>query len=232
MYIKSTTGILQYKLLPNRDVILIGEYHDSEWSCSKSPEMTIFEFCNERLKANPKAVVLLEYNDSKISVNERKKYGSKIIRDVYTISGGNFVRGRDIGVDIRLDHLTMDNQQELYHGTKAFSPANLVSMYNPTKTNLDHSVCGDYEPMLDEYKINLDAEFESIKGDCDVVDLQWAWSKFMDYRVLWEITRTDTDYTEVISVFGENHRKNIKNVMDEWQVKKIQDSNKCEFVKM
>ena len=231
MYIKSTTGITQYKL-PNRDVILIGEYHDSEWSCSKPSEMTIFEFCNERLKANPKAVVLLEYNDSKISVNERKKYGSKIIRDVYTRTWDNFVRGRDIGVDIRLDHLTMDNQQELYHGTKAFSPAKLASMYSPTKTNLDHSVCGDYEPMLDEYKINLDAEFESIKGDCDVVDLQWAWSKFMDYRVLWEITRTDTDYTEVISVFGENHRKNIKNVMDDWQVKKIQDSSKCEFVKM
>ena len=151
MYIKSTTGITQYKL-PTRTVILIGEYHDSEWSCSKPSEVTIFEFCNSRLKANEQAVVLLEYNDVSVLEGDRARYGSQVIRDVYKVAGDNSVRGRDIGVDIRLDHLTMKEQQSLYHGTKGFSPMqDIADRYDREKVILDHSKCGDYEPLLDEY---------------------------------------------------------------------------------
>lgn len=239
MYIKSTTGITQYNVGDDRVIVFVGEYHDSEWSCQRDYEMSIFDFCNNRLKTNPNAVVLLEYNEKAVSVGDRKKYGAKIIRDVYTTTGDNFVRGRDIGVDMRLDHLTMDDQQLLYHGTKGFTRgkqgsvdlAKLVSIYDPTKTGLDHTLCGEYEPMLDEYKIALDKEFKRVKNDLDLVDLQWAWSKLMDYRILWEITRTDTDYTEIISVFGENHRKNLTEVLGRWRVKKIQDTGRCEIVK-
>ena len=109
--IGSARGITQMNINGKRLITIIGELHEKDFDCDNS--ITIYEYCKYRAKKNPKCVFLFEFEPTRTHGFE--KIGSKIIRDVFT-GEDNIVRRRSTGVDVRLDHITMRQQQHLYNG--------------------------------------------------------------------------------------------------------------------
>lgn len=228
MLINSVSGLSQYKI-GNKTVTIFGEYHDETSLCG-GVNVSVAEWCEDRLNKNPRASVLLEYNENMDPV-DLKTYGSAIVR--YTFNRETLLRSHAKGIDIRLDYLSMDEQQLLYHGTRGFSPefANAYNLRKSPGPILDHSVCGKYAPCLDLYIKKIDDMFTShiSNGHVNLLTMQWAWSFLMDYRILWEITRTDAPETdEIIAVVGENHRTNLRDILAIWGVESINEiSGSC-----
>jgi len=228
MRINSISGLSQY-IIDGRVITIFGEYHDDRRKCV-GDSTSISEFCETRVTSNEDVRFLLEYNDN-MTEGQGKMYGSEPVRHVFNSDENSPMRLRTTGVDLRLDYLTMLQQQSLYHRSVGFSPHDFALIYNSSKEKigsvLDHTVCGDYERLLDQYIIGVDKFFEDHKDNGSVLDMQWAWSFLMDYRILWEFTRTDTSSNEIIAVVGENHRSNLNKTLAKWRVKKINEHEKC-----
>lgn len=227
MLINSVSGMSQYKI-GDRIVTIFGEYHDDTSLC-RGVNISVSEWCEHRVRLNPKTYVLLEYNDN-MEIKDRSEYGSAAVRYAFSRKGKiPLLRDRVIGVDLRLDYLQMKEQQELYHGSRGFNPK-FARIYGTRKGPgpvLDHSVCGEYEKKLDTYIKIVDEFFGEYGESGNLLLLQWAWSFLMDYRILWEITRTDVDSNEMIAVIGENHRSNIKDILRIWNVDNIKEVERC-----
>jgi hypothetical protein len=207
MRINSISGLSQY-IIDGRVITIFGEYHDDRRKCYGN-SISISEFCETRVTSNEDVRFLLEYNENMTEV-QGKGYGSEPVRHVFKSDKHSPMRLRTTGVDLRLDYLTMLQQQSLYHRSMGFSPRDFARIYSSKKkigSVLDHTVCGDYEELLDQYILSVD--------------------KFFDYRILWEFTRTDISSNEIIAVVGENHRSNLNEILTKWRVEKISEYEKC-----
>jgi len=223
-WINSARGVTQLELTINgspRVITIIGELHEHEFSCGEGKSMSIYDYCLSRANSNKNCRFLFEYNQSMI--NQIHRVGSQIIRDVF-VSKPNIVREKSSGVDIRLFYLTTEQQQHLYNNTSGFFrkykdgtgsvQEDYIEKYKKVKLN-DPKI-SQYTEELIQYKNKLNLLFKGFeKSKPGISDLQWAWCKVMDYKILWEISKGD-DVTEFIVVVGENHRINITNTMSNW----------------
>jgi hypothetical protein len=139
------------------------------------------------------------------------------------------VRGKSRGVDTRLFYLSIQEQQHLYNDNSGFTRKykngtgcirkDYIEKYK--KVEFDDPLQSQYTEELVRYKHELDLLFESFeKIEPSRLDLQWAWCKVMDYKILWEISKGD-DVTEYVVVVGENHRNNITKFMSSWKDARI-----------
>lgn len=223
--IGSARGITQMEISGKRIVTIIGELHDKEFECMNN--ITIYDYCLKRANENKKCRFLFEFEPNR--TNNFNRIGSKIIRDVFA-GEDNIVKKRSTGVDIRLDILSMLQQQYLYNNSQGFSmkyditradgmealKKDYVKSYrNDVQKDPEQTMCSEN---LSNYGKSLDKLFYGLKkqGELTRDDLKWAWSKLMDYNVIWEMTRKDNDVDEIIVVLGENHRSNIYEIMKEW----------------
>jgi len=227
MRINSISGLSQYKI-GGRILTIFGEYHDDRRVCDGAT-LSISEFCEMRVGSNKDVRFLLEYNDNMMD-EQCKVYGSEPVRHVFNSDKKSPMRLRTTGVDLRLDYLTMLQQQSLYHRSVGFSPRDFALIYSSKKSIgpvLDHTVCGEYKELLDQYILGVDKFFKDHRDDGSLLNMQWGWSFLMDYRILWEFTRTDIKSNEMIAVVGENHRYNLNEVLTSWNVEKIGENDKC-----
>jgi len=227
MRINSISGLSQY-IIDGRVITIFGEYHDDRRKCYGN-SISISEFCETRVTSNEYVRFLLEYNEN-MTVEQGKGYGSEPVRHVFNSAKHSPMRLRTTGVDLRLDYLTMLQQQSLYHMSMGFSPRDFARIYSSKKkigSVLNHTVCGDYEKLLDQYILRVDKFFEDHKDNGSLEDMQWGWSFLMDYKILWEFTRTNIYSNEIIAVVGENHRSNLNEILTKWEVEKISEYEKC-----
>lgn len=222
-WINSARGVSQFLLTTDREILItiVGELHEQEFECKMDGcNLSIFDYCNNRVSVNPLCEILLEYPPD---FEEHDRLGSKVIRDVFT-TGPNKVRKVTSGVDIRSDFIGVENHQILYHDENQIpnSIEDIMTLYiDPFSVKKLEAICGKPEPQLSKYYVdslnNKFENFESVyKTDKDegVLWLKWAWAMVMDYKILNTILSSENT-TEYIIIAGNNHLTNLTKTLDQ-----------------
>jgi hypothetical protein len=216
--IKSARSVSQYRIKKlSRLITVIGELHDDDFDCDGT-SISIYDYCLSRALSNNKCHFMFEYHPG---VKDKTRIGSTVIRDVFT-SYDTTVRDRSIGIDIRTDFITRESQSLLYNddygfarkygnSTRLLKKDYVVPYTNSKIKNNSKSV------EVKTYSKNLNLLFDEYnKRLPDVMDLKWAWAKVMDCTILDRMLEEDNDIDEYVLVVGENHCKNIHEVISTW----------------
>jgi hypothetical protein len=201
--INSARGVTQFDF-NGVLVTIIGELHDKEFIC-KSPNMSIFEYCETITTNNTR--FMLEYHPESTQYD---RIGSKVIRDFF-LTGPNKVKSSTVGIDIRSDFLTRSGQQKLYHS----NGCKIDDFPTYTKKWLLSVIGHPTTPDLKKYVDLIDDKFKSVL--C-ILDLKWAWSMVMDYKILFDISNpSNSNVKEFVIIVGNNHLLNLRNIMSSWK---------------
>jgi hypothetical protein len=230
--IQSARSVSQYKINvgggQKRLITIIGELHEMEFECDGN-SISIYNYCLNRAKQNDKCHFMFEYGPN---VVDKSRIGSKIIQDVFT-SGPNKVMDRSVGIDIRLDYLTRKTQTLLYNDDVGFystysnDPTKIakdfIDTYNNDKFKYKCNELNLYSKKVkDEFKYSKE-RLKSYESDVyNNIDLKWAWAMVMDGEIMTNILKPDKNINEYVIVVGENHCKNIHNVIDTWSKDRVE----------
>ena len=241
-WINSARGVSQFLLTTDRDILItiVGELHEQDFDCEMNGvSLSMFEYCNTRVDANPLCEVFLEYPPE---FKDHDRIGSKIIRDVFT-SGPNKVQEVTSGIDIRRDFIGGENHEILYHRENQIpnSLEEIKKKYiDPFSVKNLEEKCGKPEPQLSKhYTDMLNTKFSNIsrvyQADKNegIMSLKWAWAMVTDYYILNRIL-SDKDTKEYIVIIGKNHLINLTETLNNMDgcksITKITNNNETNCV--
>ena len=242
-YIKNIYKLSQHKI-EYRLFTNAGELHQLGFECcdKTKPTFSISEYCIDRLKSNPKCIVLLEY-DYNIPKQMRHLIGSEVIQDIFKANLNDELLSRIKGVDSRWKFLGLDhNKQNILYCEKSFKNIyknnkqkwlnDYINIFDPQRLSNEitcvqgvlNQRLSQYLYTINEFWLNLKAEFEKSKQED--VNILWTktrelWAFVMDFEVL-KIIFSDTNNNEFVSVLGMNHQENLDNVMNKLLVNESQ----------
>ena len=230
--LKSARSVSQYKIKINnqedRLVTVIGELHELDFDCN-GKSLSVFDYCMSRALSNNNCRFLFEYNSNVI---DKSRIGSTVVQEVFT-SGPNAVARRCIGIDTRTDFLTRQSQTLLYNDEAGFDNIygnnrlkirdDFINTYDEEKL-----ICNKDEPELLSYKNQISKSFtecdDQIRQHSEIynsLNLKWAWAMVMDYSIMKLMLEPDDNVNEYVIVIGENHRKNIHDVVSTWSKDRV-----------
>ena len=244
-WLNSVKGVTKHQI-QSREVIILGELHDQSIICSRTGTgMSVYEYVNKRAADNDKLLLLLEFNRN--TATDYSRIGSKIIRDVFTGGTNNVrdkTRGVDIRLDCisqNDQNILYNDDPGFYHRyvdsvlrRRCTTPDALLLLratyVDPYYKSLLE--CKGDDELL-RYKSDLTKTFDDLKtklevsGTLFITDhhfrdeiistMRWGWARLMDFEILREIRADDKSTEIIIAVVGNNHRKNIRDVMRGWK---------------
>ena len=231
-YIRSAYKISQhqinYTLFTN-----IGELHQRYFNCcyNNKPTFTISQYCIDRLKSNPKCILLLEYHDNLV----KHLIGSEVIQEIFTTGLDAETLGRIRGIDTRFKFLGKDHVKQNILYTQQF---NTIYTNNKKKWFDDYVKIFNYQMLVNEISIITDEvmkqrlgqyvyhiqqnwlqlieKFNNPKVSFEelLYSTRYFWALVMDFEVLKNILQ-NSSANEFVLVVGLSHQENLQKIMEE-----------------
>jgi len=241
--IRSIQTIDQYAMTNNsgRDVLLtvVGEMHDEETDCN-TDQIRLSQFVEERLR-NPETgnmLLLLEYEPG-LDRNIIARFGSSVLREIYSTRDCPLAYEKAVGIDIRTRMIGRVNQTELYNKPDlAFLKDMLKKDINQfvhffvnniwqsdfLKQILENKDCKE-NPIMDVClrKINqfhsnvIHLLQQQLQNEAQLDEILFytrqLWACIMDLNILQMALCQNYGYDEIVVVIGTNHSENIKQII-------------------
>lgn len=219
-YLAGAVAFYQYILHVKKLVTLIGEFHSMSFGCENQP-ITIADYCLDRVRKNPKCLVLLEFNRN---ADMRYIY-SDVIQQIYHVLKSDGKENQIFPYDFRSWFLSTKLQGELYSNRPITNYQQYIDPYYTTKLNGDASPFELNEANYDNFTVNFMKQyFMQINSKFHDIAmlftknrhhkelrglLRHAWALVCDYFILREILMKNSPFDDFIIISGEFHRKNL-----------------------